>query len=203
MMFLGAMLVASQIVSKHSTPAIVLMVIIMALPMIFYSLFFEYFTGGQTPGKRILKIKVTSQDSKDLTFSQCLLRWLFCLVDFGFLYGVVAMAVVAVTDKKQRVGDLVAGTIVVSMKSVKTLDQTIYAYVSTDRKARYPLAAQLTPREVEVVKEVLRLYEEEAKQELVPMTADRLRVIVAAGHELDDLSLLRAIVEDYYILAAQ
>ena len=196
------LLIRFRIISM-STPFWVIVGIIGISPIIGYSLFFEYFMAGQTPGKRVLKIKVTSADSSELTFGKCLVRWLFRLVDFGAFSGVIAMVVVAVTDKKQRVGDLVAGTIVVSMKSSKTLDETIYAYVDSERKARYPLAAQLTAREVEIVKEVLRLYDQENKYELVPMTAAKLRAAVGAGPELDDLSLLKAIVEDYYTLAAQ
>lgn len=204
LVFIGIMITRS--VHTDSGPSIafwVFAIIIGLLPYLFYSLFFEYFMEGQTPGKRVRKIKVASQDSSELTFGQCMIRWLFRLVDFGVFSGAIAMVTIAVTDRKQRVGDLVAGTIVVSLKTEKTLEQTIYAYVAPDRAVRYPLAARLTAREIEVIKEVIRLNNEEGKYDLIPMTATRVRATVGAGVETDDLSLLQTVIEDYYTLAAQ
>ena len=173
------------------------------IPFLFYSLFFEYYMGGQTPGKRAIKIKVVSNDSDELTFGKCLIRWLFRFVDFNMGSGAVALISVAATQKKQRVGDMVAGTIVVSLKNEKTLDQTIYAHVESDKQARYPQAARLSPREIEIIKEVVKQYQQGGKYDLIPKTAERVRAAVNGGTDQDDLNLLKTVIDDYYILASQ
>jgi len=201
--FIIAMAAKWKLVPSGSTALWTLFIGLCSLPVIFYSLLFEYFTNGQTPGKRALKIKVASQNTEHLTFGKCLIRWLFRIVDFGICYGAIALVAVAVTAKKQRIGDLVAATVVVSLKAEKTLDQTIYAYVGPDREVRYRQADRLSAREVEIIKEVIRQYEQEGKYDLIPMTAARVRTAIGAGEEQDDLSFLRAVAEDYYTLAAR
>ena len=60
------------------------------IPLMFYSLAFEYFGNGQTPGKRAMNIKVVKLDGSTPTISSYLLRWLFRLIDIYF-YGAVAV----------------------------------------------------------------------------------------------------------------
>ena len=65
---------------------------------------------GQTIGKRIIKIKVTRKNGNKVTVIQSLLRHLFDLIDYFLLIGLI---IIAVSPDKQRIGDLVANTIVV------------------------------------------------------------------------------------------
>jgi uncharacterized RDD family membrane protein YckC len=198
-----AVLISAKIATKDFLALWIILGFIAALPVIFYSLLFEYMTAGQTPGKRAMKIKVASLDTEQLSFGKCFIRWIFRIIDFGMCYGAIAVVATSVSDKKQRIGDLVAGTIVVSLKSEKTLGQTIYAYVEQGREAHYPQASQLSAREAEIIKEVLRQYEQEGKFDLVPITAARVREAIGAPVDMDDLRFLRTIIEDYYILAGK
>jgi len=76
-------------------------------------LIFELFDGGQTPGKRVVKLRVMSADGMPATPGQLFLRNVLRLVDFlpaGYgLGGIVVFA----SRSEQRLGDLVAGTVVV------------------------------------------------------------------------------------------
>ncbi|MDR3713737.1 MAG: RDD family protein [Puia sp.] len=65
---------------------------------------------GKTIGKRVMKIKVVKEDFTDTTIGRSLARHLFDSIDCFFLIGLI----VASTNKKnQRIGDLVAKTLVV------------------------------------------------------------------------------------------
>jgi uncharacterized RDD family membrane protein YckC len=69
------------------------------------------FRYGQSIGKHFVKIKVIRQDSGNTTFLNTFIRHLFDIIDITLLIGLV----VALTNKRrQRVGDLVAKTIVVA-----------------------------------------------------------------------------------------
>jgi uncharacterized RDD family membrane protein YckC len=65
---------------------------------------------GKTIGKRIVSIKVLREDFSQISVSRSIIRHLFDAVDMIFLVGLL---VASVTLKKQRIGDLIAKTVVV------------------------------------------------------------------------------------------
>lgn len=77
----------------------------------FYAAIFETFLNGQTPGKYILGLRVLSIHGEPINGMQAVLRALLSTADL-FL-GVVGLTVMSMNRRHQRLGDLVAGTIVV------------------------------------------------------------------------------------------
>ncbi|MEN9569474.1 MAG: hypothetical protein RL172_705 [Bacteroidota bacterium] len=69
---------------------------------------------GQTPGKMLLKIKVVTIQYAKASFGQTLVRHLFDIIDYLPFLGILGIIVASSTGYQQRVGDLVAGTIVVN-----------------------------------------------------------------------------------------
>ena len=68
---------------------------------------------GQTVGKMLLGIKVIKNDYAKSSISHSIIRHLFDMVDYLPFFGIVGIIVASNNDLKQRVGDLVAKTIVV------------------------------------------------------------------------------------------
>ena len=87
------------------------------LPVIFYSLLFETLLDGQTPGKRIIKIKVVKIDGYQASLADFVIRWIFRIVDLNMMSGVVALISIITSPKNQRLGDMTAGTAVISLKN--------------------------------------------------------------------------------------
>ncbi|HEY5408914.1 MAG TPA: RDD family protein [Ginsengibacter sp.] len=69
--------------------------------------------GGQSFGKLLCKIKVVKVNYDEAGLGQCIVRHLFDMVDFFPLFGIVGLLVASNNPLRQRVGDLVAKTIVV------------------------------------------------------------------------------------------
>lgn len=67
---------------------------------------------GQTIGKRTAGIVVVRSDGEPISFRQSIVRNLLRVVDGMFSYA-VGLAVMLVTDDRQRIGDLAADTVVV------------------------------------------------------------------------------------------
>jgi uncharacterized RDD family membrane protein YckC len=65
---------------------------------------------GKTIGKRIVQIKVMKQDFSQNSVTASIVRHLFDVIDLMFLVGII---VAFASQKKQRIGDLVAKTVVV------------------------------------------------------------------------------------------
>ena len=82
---------------------------------IVWLLYYTYFEGtsGQTPGKKMMKIKVVREDNKPMEFSVALIRNILRFIDAMPTLYILGIILIAATEKKQRLGDIVAKTLVV------------------------------------------------------------------------------------------
>lgn len=89
----------------------------------YYSLF-EAFWNGQTPGKRVAKIRVVKDSGREITLFESMARNLLRLVDLlpGF-YAVGALSIL-ISRQNKRLGDLVAGTLVVHVEPGGAADRS-------------------------------------------------------------------------------
>lgn len=85
-----------------------------------YFALFEAFWNGKTPGKRAAKIRVIHRSGRAISFVEALARNLVRAVDY--LPGFYAVGVVAIffSKQNQRLGDMVAGTLVVHDREIDT-----------------------------------------------------------------------------------
>jgi uncharacterized RDD family membrane protein YckC len=107
-----------------------------------YFSLFEAFWNGQTPGKRLLKIRVIKDSGRQITLFEALARNLIRVVDAlpsFYLIGVITMLC---NREQKRLGDLVAGTIVVHERSG---EQPLMSHNSrTFTSALYPQPLETT-----------------------------------------------------------
>jgi hypothetical protein len=110
-----------------------------------YYIFFEMAWNGQSPGKRMAKLRVICVDGRPVTLPESLVRNLVRLVDFlpGF-YG-VGVVTMFIQPQSRRLGDLAAGTLVVHERSktlsLASLETTGIAGIAA------PLAVNASPSE--------------------------------------------------------
>ena len=78
-----------------------------------YFSLFEAFWHGQTPGKRLVRIRVLKDSGRSITLFEALSRNLLRVVDALPGFYLLGVAFIAMTRENKRLGDLVAGTIVV------------------------------------------------------------------------------------------
>lgn len=80
-----------------------------------YYVFFETYWSGQTPGKRLLRLRAIKYGGTSADLSCAAIRSLIRVIDIGvFFIGVISMLL---TSNTQRLGDLAAGTLVVKERS--------------------------------------------------------------------------------------
>jgi uncharacterized RDD family membrane protein YckC len=83
------------------------------LYLIAYQVLFGIFGGGRTLGKRLLGLVVVDVQGIPATSRQHFLRGLFWLVEVILWVPIpLGMILVAITERRQRLGDMVGGTIV-------------------------------------------------------------------------------------------
>ncbi|MCM3873407.1 MAG: RDD family protein [Pyrinomonadaceae bacterium] len=131
-----------------------------------YFAFFEWLWNGQTPGKRWLKLRVIREDGRPVTFWEAAVRNLLRSIDImpAPFYSIGLISVFT-TARDQRVGDLVAGTVVVREREAEApaFAQVFAADVSDPalRRSFRPVEFiadlnGLTESEIQVVETFLR-----------------------------------------------
>jgi uncharacterized RDD family membrane protein YckC len=121
-----------------------------------FLLYYGYYAGfeaawsGQTPGKRAIGLRVITVTGQPITPYEAILRNLLRIVDQ--LPGIYAVGVLSIflTEKNQRIGDLVAGTVV-----VQEAPAGARAYQEAPSATVRLGAARLTAGELEVIETFL------------------------------------------------
>ncbi|WP_347925157.1 RDD family protein [Pontimicrobium sp. SW4] len=126
------------------------------LPVIFYSLLFETLLDGQTLGKRILKIKVVKIDGYQATLSDFIIRWIFRIVDLNMMSGIVALISIITSPRNQRLGDMTAGTSVITLKNNVNISHTILEDLKQDYVPSYPMVIKLSDNDARIIKDTFK-----------------------------------------------
>jgi uncharacterized RDD family membrane protein YckC len=85
------------------------------IQFVLWLIYFTYFEGtsGQTIGKKVAHIKVVRMDGSKCDFGAALIRNILRIIDsLPFVY-IIGIILIATTQKKQRLGDMLGKTIVV------------------------------------------------------------------------------------------
>ena len=90
------------------------------LVIVGYPVVFEVFNGGRTLGKMALGLRVVTVEGAPVRFRHAAIRSALELVDLFLSFGVVAMVTATLNRRSQRLGDIVAGTMVVRTRSASS-----------------------------------------------------------------------------------
>jgi uncharacterized RDD family membrane protein YckC len=169
------------------------------LPVIFYSLLFETLLDGQTPGKRIIKIKVVKIDGYQASLADFVIRWIFRIVDLNMMSGVVALIAIITSSKNQRLGDITAGTAVISLKNNVNISHTILEDLKQDYVPTYPMVIKLSDNDARIIKDTFKT----ARKSKDYKTLIKLRAKIVEVLELKDIKhhtdheFIDTILKDY------
>jgi uncharacterized RDD family membrane protein YckC len=130
-------------------------ILIFALFLLMYGYFivFEAIWNGQTPGKRLTHIRVIKDSGQPITAIDAVARNLLRIVDqLPFAYGIGVLCA-WISPQSKRLGDYVAGTVVVHEKPFETVAPQWNAPAHTS--AHIYGANRLTPEEFALVETFL------------------------------------------------
>jgi uncharacterized RDD family membrane protein YckC len=188
-------------------------VVLYLLPFIFYHLISEIMMNGQSVGKMVMQIKVMTLQGGEPSISQYLIRWLFRIIDFpillfaGTLSGYstwwvvlfifAGLICVIATPKSQRVGDLVAGTILIDLKKRTSWQDTVFTEVESTYQPRYPQVMQLSDRDINTLKNIIETVKKRNDYDLSLKIAYRIQSKLKMTSDQDSLEFLQTLLKDY------
>ncbi|MEZ4779097.1 MAG: RDD family protein [Flavobacteriaceae bacterium] len=170
---------------------------VLSLPIIFYTLALEVFLDGQTLGKKALKIRVVKIDGYQASLADYLIRWFFRIVDI-YLFG-MGLFFIAFSKKTQRIGDMAAGTSVISLKDRVLMSHTILENLKEGYVPTYPSVIKLSDNDARIIKETFTT----AKKSNDYKTLIRLRSKIMEVAEIkdrkhkNDMEFIDIILKDY------
>lgn len=183
----------------------VVFIIIYAALYVFYDLACEVFMNGQSVGKKVMKIKVMSLDGSQPRLGQYMLRWLFRIIDFGATFGAVALVVAAISNKVQRIGDLVAGTILIKTVQRTKIEHIAFRPALDGYEPVFANAAELTEQDIDLINEVINSYIKTGNNVLVYNMSMRTkeRLGVTPPENMNDMRFLQTVLKDYAFKTTQ
>lgn len=104
---------------EYSDVKVAIIVIVLFVINWGYFFAFEYFMGGRTFGKKMMGIRVIQENGHSITLLSSFIRNLLRIIDSLPTYYLLGILMVFFHSKHKRVGDLVAGTIVVHERKAK------------------------------------------------------------------------------------
>ncbi len=199
-------------------------ILVISLPMLLYSLFFELWMNGQTIGKKIMGIRVISIEGGEPTLGQFIMRWITKFYEwpflFGFIYftfgslmvytfitallGIVVVVIIAISAKNQRLGDIIAGTVVVNTKTKLSVNDTVFMQVNTtDYKVTFPTVMRLSDRDINTIKGVVTQASKSNNYDMCNRVAYKVKDVLKIETTMYPEQFLEKLLEDYNYLATK
>lgn len=167
------------------------------LPVVFYSLLFEVLNNGQSLGKMLMGIRVVNKDGSSPTLGGYFLRWMIWIIDSFMGIGIL---VILLSKNSQRLGDIAAGTMVISVQGYKKIHVSLdeFRYLSSSYEPVYPQVTDLSLNQIDVIQRCL-------DSEYSSERSARISALYHKVHELLDIpydrmspdQFLYTIVRDY------
>ena len=173
-------------------------------PFVFYWLLSEIFLNGQSLGKKARHLRVIRLDGTAPRIGDYLLRWLLRLVDFGLGSGLVAVITIALSGKGQRLGDMAAGTSVISLKPRHGgLPAVASPAVPAGYQPVFAQAADLSDHDVALLNQLLNRSLKQDNYVLLNETANKIKQLLHVQSDLSDEAFLRTVLRDHAFIVAE
>ena len=167
-------------------------------PVIFYTLLLESLWDGQTIGKKVMKMKVIKIDGYQAGFGDYLIRWLFRLIEVLIGNGIIGLLAIIFNNRNQRMGDMAAGTAVISLKNNININHTIIEDLNEDYVPTYPLVIKLSDNDARIIKETFEVAVK--SRDYATLIKLREKIISVTGiknQSGNDQDFIRTLMKDY------
>jgi uncharacterized RDD family membrane protein YckC len=185
---------------------VILSYLFLGLPLMFYSLLFEFLLKGQTPGKMAMGIRVVNLNGENASLGDYTLRWSFKIIDLWFSAGAIGALFISTTEKGQRLGDVLAQTAVVRNKpeQIYSIRDILNIKDRSKHEPTYLNAYKFTDEDMILIKNAItrvKKYPNEQHKQLVRELAAKASDLL----NLDEvpkkkLTFLKTLLQDYIVL---
>ncbi len=171
--------------------------LVLGLPSFLYYLLWETLYDGRTPGKALIQIRVVKKDGSRPAFSNYLVRWLLRIIDISLTSGGLAVVSILLNGKGQRLGDIAAGTTVISERRKTGINNTLMVDLPDNYKPKYPQVTVLSDKDIQEIKNIYQTAIREGQHHIILSLSQRLAELLDIKIEEKPLSFVQKVISDY------
>ena len=206
----------SNVFTDYGTQLFVNLLLI-KLPWIFYNPLVEYITKGQTLGKFAMGIRVVTLEGERPGLKEVFTRWLFkadflwisadFFLIFWFALGFLGAVFTGLTQYRQRLGDMMANTVVIRNRPVRQLQLKDLLALPKNFNAvpTYPEVTRFTDEDMLLIKNTLQRLKKhpnsETKLFASQLADESARLIDLKETPAKRLEFLQTLLQDYVTLS--
>lgn len=171
--------------------------LILGLPAFLYYLLFETLSDGKTIGKGIMSLRVVMLDGSKPTFANYFIRWVLRIIDVTLTSGGGAVLTILIRGKGQRIGDIAAGTTVISEKKKITLSDTLLRELPLDYKPQFPQVTVFKDNEIQTIKELYDRSKIRGDHNIILSLDKRIKEVTGIQTNLNPIDFVDIVLKDY------
>lgn len=197
-------------------------------PLLVYHLVLEILMNGQSVGKKIMGIRVVNENGGRPAISQFIIRWMLRDIWFFFLfiiglytvygssktegvflivlvlaYFVTEIVLVVSSKKGQRLGDILAKTILISTRAKADIEETVFQEVEDSYIPAFPQIMQLSDKDINSIKSILQTAKKKGDFQLAAVAADKIKNHLNIRDNMSPFDFLEIVLKDYNYLSAK
>jgi uncharacterized RDD family membrane protein YckC len=189
------------------------LLVLLGLPVLLYHPLCEIFMNGQSFGKKAVHARIIAADGGHPSLSQYLIRWIFRLADFPtwiiyplavgilpwwcavFLFA--GLGCVLLSPHLQRIGDLVAGTLLIDTRARTSWEDTVFTELEENYQPRFPAVMKLSDKDINTLKSIIGTVKKKGDYDLSMRIGERIKSKLQIESDQDSLDFLETLLKDY------
>jgi uncharacterized RDD family membrane protein YckC len=203
--------------------------LLLMLPLLLYHPIMEITMNGQSLGKKITGIRVVNEIGGRPSISQFLIRWLLRVSDMwiailliivasnsfsedgettfvvlaalGFL--ITDVILVVSSKKSQRIGDILAKTILINVRTKGNIEETVFQEVSDSYVPSYPQIMQLSDKDINAIKSILETARKKGDFNMAASASSKIKAHLKIESAMSPFDFLDVLLKDYNYLSTK
>jgi len=167
------------------------------LPAFLYYVILETFMDGKTIGKSLMHIRVVKLDGSKPGFSSYFIRWILRLIDVVLTSGGLAVLTILIRGEGQRIGDIAAGTTVISEKKKISLQDTLLRDLPQDYTPTYSQVTLFDDREMQTIKELYDRARSNGDHNVIVSLSNRIKEVTQISTQANPFDFVDTVIKDY------
>jgi len=196
------------------------------LPVLIYHVVLEITMNGQSFGKRIMSIRVVNENGGKASISQFLIRWLLRDIWFYILfiigmqslgngaatifivlavigYFITDIILVASSKKGQRIGDLLAHTILIKTNATASIEDTVFQEVADTYTPSFSQIMQLSDKDINAIKSILESARKKGDFNMADAASNKIKAHLKIDSQMSPFDFLEMLLKDYNYLSTK
>jgi uncharacterized RDD family membrane protein YckC len=199
------------------------------LPIMIYHIVLEITMNGQSIGKKIMGIRVVHENGGRSSISQFVIRWLlrvsdlwivmlfFLLISAPYqgnaetIFITIAGCAFLLTDiilvissaKSQRLGDILAHTILIRTNRQASIEETVFQEVADSYVPSFPQIMRLSDRDINAIKSILETARKKGDYEMAEAASKKIQQHLSIQSSMSPFEFLDTLLKDYNYLSVK